>query len=345
MPLVPIGILIRPGRGLGAFNVVSLEHAEAVVAGAEAAGLPVVLQISHNCVRFHGGRLRPVARAAAAVAEGSTARVALHLDHVEDEALLHQAADAGFGSAMFDASGLPYARNVAATRAAAGWAHAHGLWLEAELGEIGGKAGGTAVGAAGGAAGGTAGGTPGGTAGGTAGGKSGSTAGGAAGGAAGGTAGGVAGGTAGGTPGAHSPQARTDPAQALDFVTATGVDALAVAVGSTHAMTTRTAELDQDLIVRLHAAVPVPLVLHGSSGVPDGELRRAVRHGIAKVNIGTALNVAFTGAVRQRLAADPAVTDPRRYLAPARDAMAAAVARLLGVLALGDRDLTEHDIA
>src|SRR6266545_299912 len=297
MPLVPIGTLIRPGRGLGAFNVVSLEHAEAVVAGAEAAGLPVVLQISHNCVRFHGGRLRPVARAAAAVAEGSTARVALHLDHVEDEALLHQAADAGFGSAMFDASGLPYARNVAATRAAAGWAHAHGLWLEAELG--------------------------------TAGGKSGSTAGGAAGGAAGGTAGGVAGGTAGGTPGAHSPQARTDPAQALDFVTATGVDALAVAVGSTHAMTTRTAELDQDLIVRLHAAVPVPLVLHG----------------IAKVNIGTALNVAFTGAVRQRLAADPAVTDPRRYLAPARDAMAAAVARLLGVLALGDRDLTEHDIA
>lgn len=301
MPLVPIGTLIRPGRGLGAFNVVSLEHAEAVVAGAEAAGLPVVLQISHNCVRFHGGRLRPVARAAAAVAEGSTARVALHLDHVEDEALLHQAADAGFGSAMFDASGLPYARNVAATRAAAGWAHAHGLWLEAELGEVGGKAGGTAVGAAGG--------------------------------------------TAGGTPGAHSPQARTDPAQALDFVTATGVDALAVAVGSTHAMTTRTAELDQDLIVRLHAAVPVPLVLHGSSGVPDGELRRAVRHGIAKVNIGTALNLAFTGAVRQRLAADPAVTDPRRYLAPARDAMAAAVARLLGVLALGDRDLTEHDIA
>src|SRR6266498_3628485 len=191
MPLVPIGTLIRPGRGLGAFNVVSLEHAEAVVAGAEAAGLPVVLQISHNCVRFHGGRLRPVARAAAAVAEGSTARVALHLDHVEDEALLHQAADAGFGSAMFDASGLPYARNVAATRAAAGWAHAHGLWLEAELGEVGGKAGGTAVGAA------------------------------------------------GGTPGAHSPQARTDPAQALDFVTATGVDALAVAVGSTHAMTTR----------------------------------------------------------------------------------------------------------
>src|SRR6266540_5357077 len=301
MPLVPIGTLIRPGRGLGAFNVVSLEHAEAVVAGAEAAGLPVVLQISHNCVRFHGGRLRPVARAAAAVAEGSTARVALHLDHVEDEALLHQAADAGFGSAMFDASGLPYARNVAATRAAAGWAHAHGLWLEAELGEVGGKAGGTAVGAAGG--------------------------------------------TAGGTPGAHSPQARTDPAQALDFVTATGVDALAVAVGSTHAMTTRTAELDQDLIVRLHAAVPVPLVLPGSSGVPDGELRRAVRHGIAKVNIGTALNLAFTGAVRQRLAADPAVTDPRRYLAPARDAMAAAVARLLGVLALGDRDLTEHDIA
>ncbi len=89
---------------------------------------------------------------------------------------------------------------------------------------------------------------------------------------------------------AHAPGVRTDPQQAAEFVGATGVDALAVAVGSSHAMTTQSAELDLDLIAALRDAVPVPLVLHGSSGVPDHTLRAAVGAGIVKVNIGTALN-------------------------------------------------------
>src|SRR6185437_10376780 len=101
---------------------------------------------------------------------------------------------------------------------------------------------------------------------------------------------------------AHTFGARTDPVEARGFVAATGVDALAVAVGSSHAMTTRTARLDHDLIARLRAAVPVPLVLHGSTGVPDDELRRAVAGGMVKINIGTALNLAFTGAVRDAFA-------------------------------------------
>jgi fructose-bisphosphate aldolase class II len=74
-------------------------------------------------------------------------------------------------------------------------------------------------------------------------------------------------------------------------------------------------------------------VLHGSSGVPDHELQAAVRAGMVKVNIGTALNIAFTGAIRSRLAADPDVVDPRKYLATARDAMAEVVATALRVLA------------
>jgi fructose-bisphosphate aldolase class II len=98
-------------------------------------------------------------------------------------------------------------------------------------------------------------------------------------------------------------------------------------------MTDRSASLDLSLISALRDAVPVPLVLHGSSGVPDGQLRDAVRAGIVKVNVGTALNLAFTGAVREALAADPAVVDPRRYLARARDAMAETVAHFLAVLA------------
>ena len=98
---------------------------------------------------------------------------------------------------------------------------------------------------------------------------------------------------------------RTDPDEAAAFVAATAVDGLAVAVGSSHAMSSQTASLDIDLIARLAAAVPVPLVLHGSSGVPDAALLEAVGAGIRKVNIGTALNVAGTAALRAALAAAP----------------------------------------
>ena len=274
--LTPTGELVAEARaagvGLAAFNVITVEHAEAIVAGAEAVGAPVILQISQNAVRFHRGRLAPIAAAARAVGDAAEVPVALHLDHVEDEVLLAEAAGCGFHSVMFDASRLPYEQNVAATARAVAACHAQGLWVESELGEVGGKEG------------------------------------------------------------AHAPGVRTDPAEAAAFTAATGVDALAVAVGSSHAMTSRTARLDHLLISALRAAVPVPLVLHGSSGVPDAELTAAVAAGIVKVNIGTALNTAFTGAIRSKLAADPSVVDPRKYLDPARDAMSATVRELIGLL-------------
>ena len=98
-------------------------------------------------------------------------------------------------------------------------------------------------------------------------------------------------------------------------------------------MTARTAQLDHELIAALRDAVPVPLVLHGSSGVADDELGRAVAHGIVKINVGTILNVAFTRAVRS-----PAwrptrrLVDPRNYLSPARAEIAAVVTRLVAAL-------------
>jgi fructose-bisphosphate aldolase, class II len=263
----------RAGAGLLAFNVITLEHAEAIVAGAERTGRPVILQISENAVKFHYGQLAPIAAAATAVAEATTVSVAVHLDHVEDEDLLYAAAGTGASSTMFDASKLDYQANVAATRAAADWAHERGLYLEAELGEVGGK------------------------------------------------------------DGAHAPGVRTDPAEAAAFVAATGVDALAVAVGSSHAMSARTAALDFDLIAQLRSAVPVPLVLHGSSGVADEDLHKAVGAGITKVNVGTLLNIRFTAAVRAHLADDDTVTDPRRYLTPARSAVTDTVAAMLTAVA------------
>ncbi len=263
------------GTAVAAFNVITLEYAEGIVAGAERAGRPVILQLSENASTFHGGDPRPITAAMRALAERSAVPVALHLDHVEDVDLLRTAADAGFGSVMFDAGRLPYEDNVAATRAAAQWAHDQGLSIEAELGYVGGKA--TQV------------------------------------------------------QSAHAAGVRTDPAQAAEFVAATGVDALAVAVGSSHAMTSRTAALDHDLIARIAAATDVPLVLHGSSGVPDDDLAAAVVAGMRKINIGTMLSVAYTSAIRTALAADPAATDPRRYLAQARAAIADRAAAMLHV--------------
>jgi fructose-bisphosphate aldolase class II len=149
-------------------------------------------------------------------------------------------------------------------------------------------------------------------------------------------------GEVGGKDGAHAPGVRTDPDEAKAFVAATGVDALAVAVGSSHAMTDRTASLDLDLIARLRAALrgtaadgaDVPLVLHGSSGVADAVIADAVRAGMTKINVSTHLNGYFTRAVRERLAADERLVDSRKYLAPARDALADEAARLLRLFAL-----------
>jgi fructose-bisphosphate aldolase, class II len=275
MPLVSTAEIVVPasreGRGVGAFNVVQIELAEALVGGAEAAGAPVVLQISENAVRYHGA-LEPIALATLSIARASIAPVAVHLDHATDPALVDRAIELGFGSVMYDGSQLEYADNVEATARVAKRCGKAGVFVEAELGEVGGK------------------------------------------------------------DGVHAPGARTDPDSAREFVSATGVDSLAVAVGTSHAMLTRDAVLDLELIARLRASLTVPLVLHGSSGVPDDDLSRAVEAGMTKVNIATQLNKVFSATVRRYLGEHPEVVDTRKYLGAAREAVAAEVARLLAVL-------------
>lgn len=263
----------RGGVAVGAFNVIHIEHAEALVAAAERTGLPVVLQISQNAAKFHGS-LAPIAAATTVLAQRADVPVVLHLDHAEDRALVGEALELGFTSVMYDGSKLPDAQNRQATAQVVRQCRARGVSVEAELGEVGGK------------------------------------------------------------DGVHAPGARTDPAQAARFVADTGVDVLAVAVGTSHAMTTRTAVLDLDLIARLGRQVHVPLVLHGSSGVPDDQLVAAVRAGISKVNIATHLNKVFTQAVREHLEAYPDNADTRKYIAVARDRVTDEAARLLELLAL-----------
>jgi fructose-bisphosphate aldolase class II len=263
------------GSAVPSFNVIALEHAEAIAAGAASARSAALLQVSENAIAYRGSPW-PLLAACRELAEEAEAPLGIHLDHIADralaEALIGRAERFGIGSIMFDASTLDYAANVAATRDVAARAHDAGVWVEAELGEIGGK------------------------------------------------------------DGAHAPGVRTDPEEAAAFVAATGVDALAVAVGSSHAMRDRTAALDLELIERLAAAVPVPLVLHGSSGVPDETIARAVGAGIRKVNVGTALNVVSTAALRASLAERPDAVDPRAYSRDARAAMAALVASFCAVV-------------
>jgi len=139
-------------------------------------------------------------------------------------------------------------------------------------------------------------------------------------------------GEVGGKDGVHAPGVRTNPAEAKSFVEATGVDLLAVAVGSSHAMTTRDATLDFALIREIDAAVSVPLVLHGSSGVSDADIQKAVAAGMRKINIATHLNQVFTDEIRQALSGDPKMVDPRKYIKPARKAVASEIARLLLLL-------------
>lgn len=261
------------GYGVPAFNVIGLEHAEAIVRGAELAGGAVILQLSENTVAYHCGALEPIGRACMALVETARVPVALHLDHATTRDLAARALAVGFTSALIDTSELPIEEHTRLTAEHASWAHGHGAAIEAALGVVGGKDGLTST-----------------------------------------------------------DDGKTDPEAARVFVAATRVDALAVAVGTSHHMAAQTARIDLALVARLRAALDVPLVLHGASGVPDDDLREAVRRGITKVNLATQLNKAFTTALRTRLTAFPEEVDPRPGLSAAREAVATVVADRIHLL-------------
>lgn len=274
-----LGLAVAAGAAVPAFNVITLEHAEGVVAGLSRANSPGILQLSERALLFHGEPITPVLAACARLIAAAEVPIALHLDHIQDltlaTMLIESAYEFDVSSIMVDFAALARDANVQSTREAVALAHQAGLFVEAELGEVGGK------------------------------------------------------------DGAHAHGVRTDPADAREFVGETGVDALAVAIGSSHAMTSRAAHLDLDLLARIAEIVPVPLVLHGSSGVPDAELTAAIAAGIRKVNVGTALTVAYTDAVRRVLASDPAITDPRDYLREARRAVSDTVVDFCRVISAG----------
>lgn len=117
----------------------------------------------------------------------------------------------------------------------------------------------------------------------------------------------------------------TDPADAEQFWQDCGMDYLATAFGTAHGFYKETPKLDLDRVTMIHRRVPVPLVMHGGSGVPDDQILAAVARGISKINVATELKDAWARALRQYLNDNPDELDPRRIMTPARAAVQAVV--------------------
>ncbi|NDJ76519.1 MAG: class II fructose-bisphosphate aldolase [Chloroflexi bacterium] len=226
------------GYALGAFNVYNLEGVKAVVAAAQDADSPVLLQIHPKALDYGG---TPLIALCLAAAVNASVPVAVHLDHSTSRDAIQAALGAGVSSIMADGSHLDYNANVAFTAEMTRLAHEQGAAVEAELGKISGTEDGLTV--------------------------------------------------------AETAARMTDPAQAADFVAATGIDALAVCIGNVHGPYPGEPRLDFDRLDAIRAVVEVPLVLHGTSGLPDALVQRAVELGVCKFNVNTELRQAYVGAL------------------------------------------------
>jgi tagatose 1,6-diphosphate aldolase GatY/KbaY len=249
------------GYAVGAFNAENMEMVQAIIAAAEEARAPVMIQTTPGTLRhatpavFHG--------IAAAAAECRRAPVAVHLDHGDSLASVARALRAGYTSIMIDGSAETLEGNISITRAAVDFCSACGIPVEGELGRVGGKEDDAVCEGAG----------------------------------------------------------YTNPREAEIFVAGTGVSFLAVGVGTAHGIYKKEPKLDMTLIRVLRSRIPVPLVLHGASGLSDDTVKECVKLGIAKVNFATELRIAYTGAVRDYLRDHPEDYDPKGYGKAARDAV------------------------
>lgn len=281
-------ILLKAQKGhyaVPAFNINDLEILEAVVRAAERQKSPLIVQTSEGAIEYAGMEYLV---AAVEVAARTKLPVVLHFDHGKNLSLLHKAIDSGYSSVMFDGSLLPYEKNIHETKKVVAWAHKRGVSVEAELGAIKGVEDLVSVSA--------------------------------------------------------REAILTNPLQAVDFVGKTHCDALAVAIGTSHGAYKfkGNPKLDIERLKKIKRMVKIPLVLHGASGVPrdilkmavdsgadiaeargisDAEIKKAIAHGVCKINIDTDLRLAFVAAMRSALKKDKKTIDPRKILGPAMDLM------------------------
>lgn len=123
----------------------------------------------------------------------------------------------------------------------------------------------------------------------------------------------------------------TNPQQAKDFVEKTGIDSLAVAIGTAHGLYTAEPKLDFERLAEIRQQVDIPMVLYGASGLPAADIRRAIALGVCKVNVATELKIAFSDALKAWFASHPDASDPRHYMVPAKTAMKEVVRKVIGV--------------
>ncbi len=288
----------KKGYAVGAFNINNMEILQAVVMAAEKLNAPVILQTSEGAIKYAG--LEYLFNLAKIAAETSKADMAIHLDHGKNLDLIKNCIRIGYTSVMIDASQYDFERNVMITRKVVSMAHGKRVSVEAELGTIGGAE--------------------------------------------------------------DLVKGRkilyTDPYEAKEFAERTGIDALAVAIGTSHGAYKFVGKprLDFKRLKEIKQKVKIPLVLHGGSGVPkdvvararmygakipktqgvpDSQIRKAIKYGINKINTDTDLRVAFDAAVRETLKKHPEDFDPRHILGPAREYMQKIVEKRIRLFGSG----------
>lgn len=289
--LVPSAPLLAKARvkkyAVPAFNINNVEVLRSVMQAAEELRSPVIVQTSEGAVAYAG---MDMLVAMVRVAARAKLPVVLHLDHGKQLATVRKAIVSGYTSVMYDGSRFSEKQNIAKTKEVVRLAHAAGLSVEAELGVLAGIE--DLVSAD------------------------------------------------------EQDATLTDPNDAAAFVKATGCDALAIAIGTSHGAFkfTRRSHLDIERLQKIAKRVSIPLVLHGASGVPqelvkkakrfgarldhprgvsDADIKAAIRHGIAKINIDTDLRMAFTAGLRESLVKHREEIDPRKLLASSIDEMTA----------------------
>ncbi len=290
MPLVTTTEMFKKayegGYAIGAFNVNNMEIVQGITEAAAEEKAPIILQVSAGA-RKYAKHIYLTKLVEAAVADTGLP-IALHLDHGADFEICKSCIDGGFTSVMIDGSHHDYEDNVALTKKVVEYAHAHGVVVEAELGQLAGIEDDVNVSAE----------------------------------------------------DAHF----TDPAQVEDFVTRTGVDSLAIAIGTSHGAYKfkpgQKPQLRFDILEEVGKRLPgFPIVLHGASsviqadvaivnkfggqmpdaiGIPEEMLRQAASMAVCKINIDSDLRLAMTAALRQYMTENPSHFDPRQYLTPAR---------------------------
>lgn len=131
--------------------------------------------------------------------------------------------------------------------------------------------------------------------------------------------------------------AYTDPESAVEFVEKTGIDSLAVAIGTAHGLYKGKPKLDYERLRAIRRLLSIPLVLHGASDVPDDMVKKAIEYGISKVNVATDLKIPFSNAIKQYFNEHPDANDPRKYLTPAKNAMMEVVRHKIEVCGSANR--------